>query len=170
MPDRVQLVAAEGAFGSEEAGDGMGHDPAAVDALGLLVQFAAGTGTGEPLQGRQRRGGDPADGVEAVLAQGAGGGGADAGERRDRLFVQEAGDGAGLLGHHAGLSGPGAAQGHACEHRPGPEPRSHSRCRTTRAPVPVSVRPVPRHPGRSTVRRPAGPPARGRAAAPRRRA
>ena len=50
VPVRVQLVAGEGVFGGERVRDGVRYDPAPVDAVRLLVQFAAGPRADQALK------------------------------------------------------------------------------------------------------------------------
>ena len=74
VPGRVQLVAGEGAFGGERAGGGVRDDRRAVDCRApSRAARARPSRRGGAGAVAERRGGDPADGVEAVLAQGAGG-------------------------------------------------------------------------------------------------
>ncbi len=156
----------EGAFRRERPGDGVRHDPAAVDAVRLLVQLAAGLRADQPLERGQRRGGDPAEGVEAVVAQGAGGRGADAGQRGDGLAGEELRDGVRPLGHRA--TSPRARRRRSAIRAsigPGPAPitqstpyRASARTRITEA---SSTASRPKY--RSAPRRSASAPSGGRA-------
>lgn len=126
MQGRVQLVPGEGAFGGKRVRGGVRYDPAAVDAGRLLVQFAAGPGTGQALERGQGRGRDLADGVEAVLAQGAGGGAADPGQRGDGPLGEELRDGVRLPGTTRVTPGTASRSAMRASIGPGPAPIAQS--------------------------------------------
>lgn len=120
--DRVpssESQAGEAVLGARGAGDGFGDDGPVVVSVGAVVEGASGARAEEALDGGEGEAGEVADGVDAVLDEEAGGGGADAGQLPDRPGPQERAHPGGFHGEEA--SGGCEGAGHGGDHpaRPG---------------------------------------------------